>query len=73
MNASAADAIRELHSFGLRIIMATGDNARTVKAAAGRLGIDEVRADMLPESKTALVDELCAKGTGRGNGRRRCQ
>ncbi|MCA0278980.1 MAG: heavy metal translocating P-type ATPase [Proteobacteria bacterium] len=61
---SAAAAIRELHGLGLRIIMATGDNARTAKAVAEKLGIDEVRADMLPESKKALVDELCAKGQG---------
>lgn len=61
---SAAVAIRELHDLGLRIIMATGDNARTAKAVAEKLGIDEVRADMLPESKKALVDELRAKGQG---------
>ena len=42
--------------------MATGDNERTAKAVAGKLGIDEVRADMLPEDKKALVDELRAKG-----------
>lgn len=64
IKASAAAAIRELHGLGLRIIMATGDNARTAKAVAEKLGIDEVRADMLPESKKALVDELCAKGQG---------
>ena len=64
IKASAAAAIRELHGLGLRIIMATGDNARTAKAVAEKLGIDEIRADMLPESKKALVDELCAKGQG---------
>ena len=64
IKASAAAAIRELHDLGLRIIMATGDNTRTAKAVADRLGIDEVQADMLPESKKALVDELCAKGQG---------
>jgi Cu+-exporting ATPase len=46
----------------LKIIMATGDNARTAQAVAQKLGIDEVRADMLPESKKALIDELQAKG-----------
>ena len=51
-----------LHDSGLRIIMATGDNERTAKAVAARLGIDEVRADMMPESKKALIDELHAKG-----------
>jgi len=42
--------------------MATGDNERTAKAVAAKLGIDEVRAGMLPEAKKALVDELQAKG-----------
>ncbi|WEX10442.1 heavy metal translocating P-type ATPase [Chelativorans sp. AA-79] len=59
---STASAIRALHESGLRIIMATGDNERTAKAVASRLGIDEVRADMLPESKNKLVDELRAGG-----------
>ncbi len=59
---TTADAIRALHDLGLTIIMATGDNARTAKAVAERLGIDEVRADMLPESKQALIEELRAKG-----------
>ena len=59
---TAAEAIRALHDSGLRIIMATGDNERTAKAVAARVGIDEVRADILPEGKKALVDELQAKG-----------
>ena len=42
--------------------MATGDNERTAMAVAARLGIDEVRADMMPESKKALIDELHSKG-----------
>ncbi len=56
------DAIRALHESGLRIIMATGDNERTAQAVAGRLGIDEVRAGMLPEDKQALVEELHSRG-----------
>jgi Cu+-exporting ATPase len=62
IKATTAAAIRALHDSGLRIIMATGDNERTAKAVAARLGIDEVRADMMPESKKALIDELHAKG-----------
>lgn len=59
---TTADAIRQLHEAGLRIIMATGDNERTARAVAQRLGIDEVRAGVLPEDKKALVDELRADG-----------
>ncbi|WP_429098133.1 heavy metal translocating P-type ATPase [Aminobacter sp. BE322] len=64
IKATAAEAIRNLHDLGMRIIMATGDNARTAKAVAQKLGIDEIRADMLPEGKKALIDELRAKGEG---------
>ncbi|WP_163269569.1 heavy metal translocating P-type ATPase [Chelativorans alearense] len=55
-------AIRALHDLGLTIIMATGDNERTARAVAEKLGIDDVRADVLPEDKKALVDELHARG-----------
>ncbi|MGO4842539.1 HAD-IC family P-type ATPase, partial [Rhizobiaceae sp. 2RAB30] len=55
-------AIRALHESGLRIIMATGDNEKTARAVAQKLGIDEIRADMLPEGKKALIEELHAKG-----------
>ncbi|PSJ58466.1 copper-translocating P-type ATPase [Mesorhizobium ephedrae] len=62
IKANAADAIRALHDSGLRIVMATGDNAVTAKAVAARLGIDEVRADMTPEAKHRLVEELRGRG-----------
>ena len=59
---TAQEAIDALHKAGLKIIMATGDNATTAQAVADKLGIDEVRADMLPEHKSALVKELQAAG-----------
>jgi Cu+-exporting ATPase len=59
---TTAAAIRDLHALGLTIIMATGDNRRTAKAVASRLGIDEVRAGVLPEDKQKLVEELRARG-----------
>ncbi|MDH5530415.1 MAG: HAD-IC family P-type ATPase, partial [Paracoccaceae bacterium] len=59
---STAQAIRELHAQGLRIIMATGDNERTAQAVAGKLGIDEVRAGILPEAKKDLIDQLRLNG-----------
>jgi Cu+-exporting ATPase len=62
VKATAVEAIRLLHEAGLKIIMATGDNAVTAQAVARALGIDEVRADMLPEGKKQLIDALHGKG-----------
>lgn len=56
------DALKALHKQGFRIIMATGDNERTAKAVAGRLGIDEIRADVLPEDKARIIKELQEQG-----------
>ncbi|TIP39224.1 MAG: heavy metal translocating P-type ATPase, partial [Mesorhizobium sp.] len=64
VKATTAEAIKALHDRGLRIIMATGDNERTAKAIAGKLGIDEVRAGLLPDEKGALVEQLRAGGAG---------
>jgi Cu+-exporting ATPase len=55
-------ALQELHQLGFRIIMATGDNERTAKAVAARLGIDEIRADVLPEDKANIIKELQEQG-----------
>ena len=55
---SAADAIAALHALGLRIVMATGDNATTAKAVAAKLGIDEVHAGLKPEEKLTLIENL---------------
>ncbi|MDA7429211.1 copper-translocating P-type ATPase [Primorskyibacter aestuariivivens] len=55
-------ALKALHELGFRIIMATGDNERTAKAVAARLGIDEIRADVLPEDKVTIIKELQANG-----------
>jgi Cu+-exporting ATPase len=57
-------ALKALHEQGLRIIMATGDNARTAQAVASRLGIDEIRADVLPQDKARIIQELQAAGDG---------
>ncbi|BCM16892.1 heavy metal translocating P-type ATPase [Mesorhizobium sp. J8] len=62
VKATTTEAIRALHDKGLKIIMATGDNERTAKAIAGRLGIDDIRAGLLPDGKSALVEELRGKG-----------
>jgi P-type Cu+ transporter len=55
---SAAEAIAALHALGLRIVMATGDNATTAKAVAAKLGIDEVHAGLEPEEKLTLIENL---------------
>ncbi|WP_276153736.1 MULTISPECIES: copper-translocating P-type ATPase [unclassified Sulfitobacter] len=55
-------ALKALHELGFRIIMATGDNERTAKAIGVRLGIDEIRADVLPQDKARIVRELQEAG-----------
>ena len=42
--------------------MATGDNARTARTVAARLGIDEIRADALPQDKARIPKKLHSKG-----------
>ncbi len=59
---TTAEAIKALHQSGLKIIMATGDNERTARAVASKLGIDEIRADVLPEGKLALIEQIKAAG-----------
>ncbi|MGR3506684.1 MAG: heavy metal translocating P-type ATPase [Paracoccaceae bacterium] len=59
---STAQAIDALHSLGLHVIMATGDNERTARAVASKLGIDEVRAGVLPEDKKDLIDQMRREG-----------
>jgi len=56
------EALKLLHAEGFRIVMATGDNERTAKAVATRLGIDEIRADVLPEDKARIIQELQSQG-----------
>jgi Cu+-exporting ATPase len=59
---STPAALKALHELGFRIVMATGDNERTAKAVAARLGIDEIRADVLPADKVRIIKELQAEG-----------
>jgi P-type Cu+ transporter len=56
------DALKALHDLGFRILMATGDNERTAKAIGARLGIDEIRADVLPADKAEIIRDLQTKG-----------
>ncbi len=59
---NARAAIDALHKDGVKIVMATGDAPRTAEAVAGALGIDEVRAGVLPEGKQKLIEDLKAAG-----------
>ena len=59
---STPGALEALHRLGFRIIMATGDNERTARAVAARLGIDDIRADVLPADKARIISDLQAEG-----------
>ena len=59
---TAAAAIKDLHALGMRVIMATGDNDRTARAVGQQLGIDEIRAGMLPDGKKDLIEDLQRQG-----------
>jgi Cu+-exporting ATPase len=58
----AAEAIRLLKDMGLSVCMLTGDNVRTARAIAGAVGIDEVRAEVLPDQKAEAVKALQEQG-----------
>lgn len=52
----AADVIEKLHEYGIsRVVMMTGDNERTAKAVAEKVGVDEYHAEVLPEDKAAFI------------------
>lgn len=59
---STAEAIRDLHAEGIKIVMLTGDNQITAQAVAGQLGIDEIHAGVLPEQKAEVIKQLQAAG-----------
>ena len=54
-------AIKALHDLGLKVAMITGDNARTAKAIAARLNIDEIAAEVLPDGKVEAIRSLRAE------------
>ncbi len=55
-------AVRELREMGLRVVMLTGDNAKTARAVGTTAGVDEVIAGVLPDGKEAVIRELQARG-----------
>src|SRR6185369_5466918 len=59
---TTAEALRQLHDEGLRVVMLTGDNRTTAQAVAAKLGIDEVLAEVLPSDKADAIRRLQAQG-----------
>jgi Cu+-exporting ATPase len=59
---TTSDAIEALHREGISIVMITGDSETTATAVAGKLGIDQVVAEVLPEQKADAVKQLQGKG-----------
>jgi Cu+-exporting ATPase len=59
---STAPAVKALKRQGVRLVMMTGDNRATALAVAGRLGITEVEAEVLPEDKAKVVQKLRSQG-----------
>ena len=62
IKASTPDAVKALKAEGVRLVMMTGDNRTTALAVAGRLGIEDVEAEVLPQDKAKVVQRLRAEG-----------
>jgi Cu+-exporting ATPase len=62
IKATTMAALDALRSEGIRIVMLTGDNRTTAQAVAGKLGITDVEADVLPDQKNAIVRRLRSEG-----------
>jgi len=54
----ATEAVRKLKEMGLKVVMISGDNEKTAKAIAEQLGIDNYFAELSPEDKLKIIDEL---------------
>lgn len=59
---TSREAVRDLHSLGVRTVLLTGDNQHTADAIAFQVGIDEARGNLLPEDKLRIVEELGRSG-----------
>ncbi len=58
LRSESVEAIQELHALGVKVSMLTGDNASTAKAIASQVGIDDVQAELLPEDKLKVIEQL---------------
>ena len=63
MRLEAAAMVAELKSMCVRPVLLTGDNDRAARTMASRVGIDDVRADLLPDQKVSCVSELMEGAT----------
>ncbi|MBC8316203.1 MAG: heavy metal translocating P-type ATPase, partial [Bacteroidetes bacterium] len=59
---STPEAIHDLHADSIKIVMLTGDSHATAKAVAGKLEIDQVHAEVLPDKKAEIIKQLQADG-----------
>jgi P-type Cu+ transporter len=59
---NAKETIDSLKSMGIEVVMLTGDNERTAKAVASKLGISRVIAQVLPQQKEEVISKLKAEG-----------
>jgi Cu+-exporting ATPase len=59
---TTTEAIRDLHTLGLKLVMLTGDNRRTADVVAKQLGLDAVEAEIEPAGKVASIKKLRAEG-----------
>lgn len=62
LRTEAKEAIAELSRSGKKVVMLTGDNPRTAKAIGDQLGIDEVKANLMPEEKVKAIQDYRAQG-----------
>ncbi|HJV02046.1 MAG TPA: heavy metal translocating P-type ATPase [Burkholderiaceae bacterium] len=61
VRATSAEAVRQLHALGVRVVMLSGDNEDTARAVGARLGIADVRAGLLPDDKLRIVAALAGE------------
>ncbi|WP_372964147.1 heavy metal translocating P-type ATPase [Marinobacter sp.] len=62
IKADSQAAIERLHQAGIKVMMVTGDIDATAQAISAKAGIDDFRAEVLPEDKAKVVNEMRAKG-----------
>jgi len=54
----SATAVAALSGLGIHVVMLTGDNSHTAQAVSGQVGISDIRANLLPEEKLHIIEEL---------------